>query len=181
MALTLDVQCASDAPGIPPASRLEDWVRAAINDAADRPRERAELSLRIVDEEEGAELNQRYRGRPGPTNVLSFPFEAPEIPAPGESELLDDYAALAAELDGLLGDIVICAPVVAREAAEQHKALDAHWAHLVVHGVLHLLGHDHIDPAEAAHMEALETAILGGLGFPPPYEGPEISHDERSI
>ena len=112
-----------------------------------------ELSLRLVDEAESADLNQRYRGKAGPTNVLSFPFEPPPgIKGPR-----------------YLGDLVICVPVVAREAAEQGKAPEAHWAHLVVHGVLHLLGYDHLDEAEAQAMEALETRLLANLGFPPPY------------
>ena len=117
-------------------------------------RDRAELSIRLVDQAEGAILNGRFRGRRGPTNVLSFPFE----PLPG----LEDC--------DLIGDLVICAPVVAREAAEQGKSLQAHWAHMLVHGVLHLLGYDHLDAAHAAQMEGLETRIIRRLGFPAPYE-----------
>ena len=114
---------------------------------------KVELSLRLVDEAESADLNQRYRGKAGPTNVLSFPFEPPPgIKGPR-----------------YLGDLVICVPVVVREAAEQGKATEAHWAHLVVHGVLHLLGYDHLDETEAQEMEALETRLLANLGFPPPY------------
>ena len=152
MELTLDLQIASDSPRIPAKADLAVWAAAAL---AGR-RDFAELTIRTVDEAEGAELNLRYRGRSGATNVLSFPFEAP----PGMPAI------------DLLGDLVICAPVVEREAAEQARALDAHWAHMVVHGVLHLLGLDHRDDAEAREMEALETAILGGLGFPQPYEDP---------
>ena len=107
-----------------------------------------------MDEAESADFNQRYRDKMGPTNVLSFPFEPP----------------LGGQGRRYLGDLVICAPLVAREAAEQGKSPEAHWAHLVVHGVLHLLGYDHLDEAEAQAMEALETAILGDLGYPPPYE-----------
>ena len=115
--------------------------------------QKVELSLRLVDEAECADLNQRYRGKAGPTNVLSFPFEPPPgIKGPR-----------------YLGDLVICVPVVVREVAEQGKAPEAHWAHLVVHGVLHLLGYDHLDEAEAQEMEALETRLLANLGFPPPY------------
>jgi probable rRNA maturation factor len=117
-----------------------------------------EVTIRIVDAAEGAELNRRFRDRDGPTNVLSFPFSPP----PG----LPDGAA------GLLGDLVICAPVVVAEAADQHKGLDAHWAHMVVHGLLHLLGYDHLLPADAVTMEALEIAILADLGFSSPYEDP---------
>ena len=108
----------------------------------------------MVDTEEMATLNRAYRGKEGPTNVLSFPYDLPP------------EAGLA-----LLGDIVICAPVVAREAREQGKTLDAHWAHMTVHGALHLLGYDHIDEHEAAAMEALETDILARLDYPCPYRG----------
>ena len=114
----------------------------------------AEVCVRLVDAEEMATLNATYRDRAGPTNVLSFP------------------AALPAELNlPLLGDIVICAPVVRAEAAAQHKALQAHWAHMAVHGTLHLLGYDHIDEEDATVMEALESAILADLHYPCPYRG----------
>jgi probable rRNA maturation factor len=156
MALMLDLQVASDAAQLPSADALERWVAAALRGGrfGDDSHSDVELTIRIVDTDEGAALNQRYRGRPGPTNVLSFPFEPP----PG--------------IDGpwpLLGDLVVCAPVVAQEAAEQGKTAESHFAHMVVHGVLHLLGHDHQDPAEAESMETLESVILAGLGFPPPY------------
>jgi len=157
MALMLDIQVASDAVDLPGDDTLERWVAAALRGGRGHPDNAdldTELTIRIVDADEGLLLNQRYRGHAGPTNVLSFPFEPP----PGVDEPLP-----------LLGDLVICAPVVAREAAEQGKTLDAHWAHMVVHGVLHLIGHDHQDLAEAETMEALETLILDALGFPPPY------------
>ena len=150
MQLDLDVQNVSTAPGIPAEADFAHWADAAL---AGR-RECAELTIRVVDEEEGDALNRRYRGRCGPTNVLSFPFDAP----PGLSEC------------DLIGDLVICAPVVEREAEEQGKTLAAHWAHMVVHGVLHLIGYDHLSEAQAAEMEGLETNTLGGLGFPSPYE-----------
>ena len=148
--LALDVQQACDAPGIPARASLETWAMAALNGL----RHRSEMTIRIVDEAEGAELNLTYRGKSGPTNVLSFPFEAP----PGIGDL------------DLIGDLVVCAPVVEREAAEQGKDLAAHWAHMVVHGTLHLLGYDHLTDGEAAEMEALETDVLKGLGFDAPYE-----------
>lgn len=146
--IELDLQIASDAAGIPAAEEFRAWVAAAL---AGR-REAAELTIRVVDAEESAELNGTYRHKSGPTNVLSFPFEAP----PGV-------------VLPLLGDIVICAPVVGREAAEQGKAPAAHWAHMTVHGCLHLLGYDHIEPAEAEIMESLERTVLSGLGYADPY------------
>jgi probable rRNA maturation factor len=109
--------------------------------------------LRIVDEPEGAELNQAWRNRSAATNVLSFPAELPENPALR-----------------VLGDLVLCAPVVRREARAQGKPQAAHWAHLVIHGTLHLLGYDHTVESEAEVMEALECAVLAGLGFPDPYQ-----------
>jgi probable rRNA maturation factor len=170
--LILDLQIATAAGHLPARADLECWAGAAVAAGAPHRGGPAELTIRIVDEAEGAALNHRFRGREGPTNVLSFPFEAPAAIA-GLAEPGTD------PLGALLGDLVICAPVVAREAADQGKPGAAHWAHMVVHGVLHLLGHDHIDPDEAARMEALETAILAGLGFPPPYEVPKDTHDER--
>jgi len=147
--IDLDLQIATDAADLPREAQFRLWVETALKGR----REEAELTIRIVDDEEGAELNETYRGKAGPTNVLSFPFEAPPgIPLP------------------LLGDIVICAPKVAREAAEQGKPPEAHWAHLTLHGCLHLLGYDHIEPEEAEAMEALETELLAALGYPNPYQ-----------
>jgi probable rRNA maturation factor len=156
--LDLDLQIACAALALPDAGRFRAWASAAL---AGR-REAAELTIRVVGETEGTELNQRYRGRPGPTNVLSFPFDPPPGLPPQD----------------LIGDLVICAPVVAREACEQGKLEEAHWAHLVVHGTLHLLGYDHLTDPDAAQMEAMETVILAGLGFPSPYEAPESPNDQ---
>lgn len=136
--------------GVPAAASFRRWVEAALRGA--RRRRSTELAIRIVDTDEGRALNRDYRGKDYATNVLSFPAELP----PG--------VALP-----LIGDLAICAPVVAREAAEQGKPLRDHWAHLTVHGVLHLLGHDHIEEAQAEAMEALETRILAGLGIADPY------------
>lgn len=150
MNLAVDVQVASTAPELPDEADLRRWVEAALGDCdsgAD-----AELVIRIVDEAESAVLNQTYRHKHGPTNVLSFPFQAP----PGIDV-------------SLLGDVIVCAPVVIRETSEQGKHLQAHWAHIVIHGVLHLLGYDHQDDTQAAEMETLETRILIGLGYPDPY------------
>ncbi|MES9957456.1 MAG: rRNA maturation RNase YbeY [Sedimenticola sp.] len=150
MNLQLDVQRIDDGAGIPGDGLLERWIAAAL---AGR-RDSAELTIRIVDETESHELNLQYRGKDRPTNVLSFPFEAPEVV---ESDLL--------------GDLVICAPVVAREAEEQGKTLEAHWAHMVVHGTLHLLGFDHQNEQEAEEMEGLEREIIEVMGYPDPYQG----------
>jgi probable rRNA maturation factor len=144
----IDVQYAITADGIPAPDQLRHWVDCALEGR----RPAAELAVRIVDEAEITALNRQYRGKDGATNVLSFGFDA----MPGvETEQL--------------GDIVICAPVVAAEAVTQGKPLDAHWAHIVVHGVLHLLGHDHHRDREAQEMEALEIRLLASLGFPDPY------------
>lgn len=149
MNLELDLQIALDLPGLPAKSDFRRWAEAALV-GADYQKD-AELTIRIVNEAESTALNETYRHKQGPTNVLSFPFEAP------------------AEVNSaLLGDIVICAPVVLREAVVQGKASEAHWAHLVAHGVLHLLGYDH-DEAQAEAMESLEIRILVALGYPDPY------------
>jgi probable rRNA maturation factor len=147
VSISVDVQYATDEDA-PDQAQIRRWIEAAL---AGR-RGSAELTVRIVDEEEGRELNERWRGGTGPTNVLSFTV-GEELPA----------------APGLLGDIVICAPLVRREAAAQGKPEEAHWAHLVVHGALHLLGHDHADAREAEVMESLETEVLDGLGYDDPY------------
>jgi probable rRNA maturation factor len=133
---------------VPAEALFRQWAEAAADKGTD-----AELSIRIVDEAESAEFNQTYRHKTGPTNVLSFPCEVP-VGVPHD----------------LLGDLVICAPVVEREAQEQGKLAEAHWAHMVVHGVLHLLGYDHLQDDEAVQMESMEIEILSGLGYPNPYE-----------
>jgi probable rRNA maturation factor len=149
MTLELDLQIALDLPGLPTEADFRRWAEAALTGAGYQ--KDAELTLRIVNEAESTALNETYRRKQGPTNVLSFPFEAPP------------------EVDSsLLGDIVICAPVVLREAVSQGKTPEAHWAHLVAHGVLHLLGYDH-DETQAAAMEALEIRILTDLGYADPY------------
>jgi probable rRNA maturation factor len=165
--MLLDLQIAEDLPdigSIPSQSEFERWVGAALREANGE----SELTIRIVTEGEISELNQLYRGKSGPTNVLSFPFEMPDFgddEAPGGSTL-DEFEQM--ELP-LLGDLVICAAVVSREAQEQNKPVQAHWAHMTIHGVLHLLGHDHIEPLEAEEMELLEITLLSDLGYPTPY------------
>ena len=149
MTLEVDVQIASDEDDLPDPDELRTWADTAVCGL----KQNAELTIRIVDEVESARLNDSYRKKSGATNVLSFPFESP----PGVKL-------------SLLGDVVICAPVVRREAAEQSKSLSSHWAHMVVHGALHLLGYDHELAGDADEMEAIETRILGELGFDNPYE-----------
>jgi len=136
--------------GVPSTASFRQWVEAALRGA--RRRKPAEVAIRIVDAEEGLALNRDYRGKAYATNVLSFPAELP----PG------------VDLP-LIGDLAICAPVVAREAAEQGKKPRDHWAHLTVHGTLHLLGYDHIEDGEAEAMESLEASILSTLGIADPY------------
>ena len=148
--LVLAVGYAVPRAGLPAAASFQRWAEAALRGA--RRRKPAELAIRIVGLDEGRALNRDYRGKDYATNVLSFPAELP----PG--------IALP-----LIGDLAICAPVVLREAAEQAKRPRDHWAHLTVHGVLHLLGYDHIDDGEAEAMETLETRILAGLGIADPY------------
>lgn len=145
----LDLQIVSKAETLPSEPEFLTWLSAAIDGASPT----AEITIRIVDEAESQQLNHDYRDKDRPTNVLSFPFQAP----PGVEEV------------PILGDLVICAPVVQREAAEQQKNCQAHWAHLVIHGTLHLLGYDHIEESEALIMESREKEILAALSLPDPY------------
>ena len=144
--LNLSVQYACNTDGVPSRPQFRAWARAALN--ADGMRG-GQITLRLVDAEEGQSLNRDYRGKDYATNVLSFPYEIEPV---------------------VIGDLAICHPVVAREAAEQGKTLEAHYAHLVVHGVLHLQGYDHeTGEADAARMEDKEREILASLGFADPY------------
>ena len=147
MIIDLQIACEQES-GLPTAEQIEQWATAAVQPKSDE----VEMTVRIVDEAESNALNLNYRGKDRPTNVLSFPFECPD-----EVEL------------PLLGDLVICRQVVEREAQEQDKPVMAHWAHMVVHGSLHLLGYDHIEDDEAEEMESLETQIMTGLDFADPY------------
>lgn len=158
------IQYAVGRRGIPAPASFRRWIQTSL-DMLERT---GALTLRVTDEAESAALNQAYRNKPGPTNVLSFPFDPP----PGWS-------------GNYLGDLVLCAPVVAREAQAQGKPSRAHWAHLSVHGSLHLLGYDHQDAADARRMEALEIRILRELGFDDPYQDFDapggnlpLTHDE---
>jgi len=145
--LDLQLACESE-QGLPTEADFQRWLEAGLPQFQPE----SEVTIRVVDKAESHELNHTYRGKDKPTNVLSFPFEAPpgiELP--------------------LLGDLIICRQVVEQEAREQEKALEAHWAHMVIHGSLHLLGYDHIEDDEAEEMESLETEIMLALGYPDPY------------
>jgi probable rRNA maturation factor len=144
--LVLSVQYGCKDTVLPSRPQVRRWVRAALNLSGDLP---AEVTVRFVDAEEGQVLNRDYRHKDYATNVLSFVYESePRV----------------------MGDLVVCLPVVLREAAEQGKSAEAHFAHLIVHGMLHLLGYDHETGAEdAVCMEAQEREILAGLGYPDPY------------
>ncbi len=144
---------ASSSPNVPDEKLVHQWVYAALAEINTGGKDDLELSVRVVDEEESADLNQRYRHKQGATNVLSFPADLPD----------------SLQLP-LLGDLVICAQIVEREARQQDKSLDAHWAHMLIHGSLHLMGYDHIDGRDTEEMELLETKIITSLNFPPPYE-----------
>ncbi|ORT49287.1 metal-binding heat shock protein [Vibrio sp. qd031] len=149
MSINLDFQIAcEESQNLPSEEQVSLW----LNTATEKLDDEFDLTVRLVDEQESHRLNFDYRGKDKPTNVLSFPFEAP----PG------------VEIN-LLGDLIICKQVVEQEAKDQDKTLAAHWAHMVVHGALHLLGYDHIDDEEAIEMESLETQILQRMGFEDPY------------
>lgn len=144
----VDLQIAVEGYNLPSIDDFVHWVSLACDHL-----DAAELSIRLVDTVESQSLNHTYRGKDKPTNVLSFPFEAPEhVPM------------------DLLGDLVICVPVVEQEAEDQDKSPMDHWAHLTLHGTLHLLGYDHIDEEEAEEMEALEISLLAKLGIKDPYQ-----------
>ena len=172
MGFDIEIQTACEKTELPlsgeeMSSSIETWAKAVLTapqsrwlrqqpwQAQETVHHAAQLTVRLVDAEESAALNQNYRHRQGATNVLSFPFTEPfQLQPP------------------LLGDIVICVPLVAAEAREQNKTLLAHWAHLVVHGTLHLLGYDHLGDNQAEEMESLEIMILAQLGFADPYHEP---------
>lgn len=145
MAPKIYLQNVSNIQNIPHLNQFKQWAKLTLQD-----RKKVVLSIRIVDEQESTKLNRTYRHKQGPTNILSFP----------NSPMLDNY----------LGDLVICAPVVNQEAIQQQKSHIAHWAHITIHGILHLLGYDHIEESDAEIMENLEIKLLHQLGFPNPYE-----------
>jgi len=150
MSTDIEVQYASEEPQLPSEAQIKNWVETSLQ----RYSQRFSLCIRIVDSDESQNLNNQYRGKDKPTNVLSFSFDMPEC-VDAETEIL--------------GDLVVCASIVANEAKEQNKALFDHWAHMIVHGVLHLLGFDHIKDSEALEMEQLERDILAVLSIADPY------------
>lgn len=147
--LSVTVQYASDVENVPDAASFESWIRTALGSDGGR-----EIVVRVIGEAESAKLNEQYRGREGATNVLAFPA---------------DEHLLALDPEAPLGDLAICAPVVEREAREQNKSPEAHWAHIAVHGALHLLGFGHETDGEAEEMEQKERDVLAELGYPDPY------------
>ncbi|GAA5109402.1 rRNA maturation RNase YbeY [Orbus sasakiae] len=148
--IILDLQIVSENhENLPTEAQINQWLNVILPPFMPN----AELTIRIVDQAESQQLNHTYRQKNKPTNVLSFPFESPvEMETP------------------LLGDLIICKQIIEQEAQEQHKSLTSHWAHMIVHGCLHLLGYDHIDDDEAEEMEGLEIEIMAELGFSNPYE-----------
>ena len=155
----VDVQMAIDSTAqhrVPNAEAIQTWADAAIKQAGMDQSEKL-MTVRIVEVEEITQLNEQYRQKAGATNVLSFPFEwPPEVPEEAR--------------DGSLGDLVICASVVEKEAETQHKSIEAHWAHMLVHGTLHLLGYDHMTDDEAQQMEKEEITVLNSFSYANPYE-----------
>ena len=146
--LFVDLQVACDNKHVPSEENFQMWVNTALS----QYNKDFELTIRLVNIEESQQLNSQYRSKDKPTNVLSFPFEVPE----------------GIELD-LLGDLIVCSDVVEKEAKDQNKPLLAHWAHMIIHGCLHLLGYDHINADEADEMEAIEIRLMAELGHKNPY------------
>jgi probable rRNA maturation factor len=156
----LDLQLASDSADIPRKQNMQLWLDTLL---FHQQLNKKEITVRIVDEAEIKQLNQQYRGKDNSTNVLSFPFEMPEL-AMSEGVHMDE------SICDFLGDIVICKQVVKLESQQQIKSMDHHWAHMLIHGTLHLLGYDHIEERDAEEMEGIEIAILQKLGIDDPYQ-----------
>lgn len=159
MTVTVDIQLALNKDStikLPEKDQIQYWATMAVNAAHQSDKEESQITVRIVEEAEISQLNASYRHKEGPTNVLSFPFKAP----PGIP--IEESA-------GSLGDLVICASIVEKEAVQQNKEIMQHWAHMIVHGTLHLLGYDHQTEQEAEDMEGLESTVLARMDYPDPY------------
>jgi len=156
----LDLQLASDCSDIPSKEKFQLWLDILLSD---QQLENKEITVRIVDDAEIHQLNQQYRDKDKATNVLSFPFEMPDL-------VLPDGIDLDESISNFLGDIVICVQVIKRESKEQNKVIDHHWAHMLIHGTLHLLGYDHIEELDRNEMEGIEIAILQKLAIDDPYQ-----------
>jgi probable rRNA maturation factor len=155
--VSVDVQIASGVANIPDSAQIRGWIQHALTFSRPDERSSFEMAVRIVDEAEGQALNRQYRDTDKPTNVLAFPAG-------------DEFAASRGPAEPIqLGDLVVCGPIVLREAAEQAKSVETHWCHLLVHGTLHLLGYDHENESQAVEMESLETRILAAHGIDDPY------------
>jgi probable rRNA maturation factor len=175
--LPVTVQYATRRAGVPHASSLARWANLAFQAAAKANTPPLPLTIRIVGAAESRTLNRTFRGKDKPTNVLSFPYEGLGLGAPGSGKArggrvlgVTQAPRITPHAPAELGDLAICAPVVAREAREQGKDVRAHWAHMVVHGVLHLLGYDHENDRDAEVMEAREIKILSQFGYANPYD-----------
>jgi len=155
MQVLLDIQNTIDSKKLPPPIKIENWVSVAL-EKVDTKFNQPEVTVRVVSLAESQELNLQYRNKNKPTNILSFPFEVPDM-------IPQD------EIGEFLGDLVICEDIIIQEAKEQKKSLESHWAHMIIHGTLHLIGFDHVMANDAEDMEALEVKILTTLGFSDPY------------
>ena len=156
----LEIQNTIESKNIPSEQNISLWVEKALELSGSTNND-PELTIRIVSLEESQQINSDYRGKDKPTNVLSFSFEIPEgLPA---------EALVSENMNNILGDLAICEDVVIQEAKEQNKAIENHWAHMVIHGVLHLLGYDHISESDAGIMESLEVKILSNFAIVSPY------------
>jgi len=162
--LELDFQNPANFSNIPSLDNFIQWVDSALSGKKTHD-DTISVVLRIVDKAESQTLNHSYRHKSSPTNVLSFPFEMPELNHLNTDEKLPRH----------LGDLVLCAPIIEQEALQQHKTLMQHWAHMVIHGMLHLQGYDHLETSQAEEMESLEITSLQQLGFPNPYETNTVS------
>lgn len=152
MAHVIDLQMACTETELPSEAQFQLWVDTVLAEVSSEPKQDFELTIRLVNTTESQQLNNQYRGKDKPTNVLSFPFEVPD----------------GIDLN-LLGDLIICIDVMKKEAQTQNKSLFDHWAHLVIHGCLHLVGFDHINDIEADEMESIEVSVLEKLGINNPY------------